>query len=225
MVPADAKPRDVLLGLGDDEAGRVEALRQRGEFFWLDLDLESPGAARLGELLNLPERPLEVLRDFESSISIFRRGYVDDAQLVFPFFCIRDPGAPPLGADGMQPLEVHVLVHGDYLVTVHHGPCPPLEELAGERPRVIRSEQHLIYRVLQQMVGTLFESLAGLDAEAARVEREFHEPHTGRRHLAFVREARAKLNGLRGRVAPQTAMFERMAGEIPYVTGVLGRRA
>ena len=44
MVPADAKLRDVLLGLGDDEAGRVEALRQRGEFFWLDLDLELAGS-------------------------------------------------------------------------------------------------------------------------------------------------------------------------------------
>ena len=102
-----------------------------------------------------------MLRDFESSISIFRRGYVDDAQVVFPFFCIRDPGAPPLGADGMQPLEVHVLVHGDYLVTVHHGPCAPLQELAGERPRVMRSEQHVIYRVLQRDGGNVVRVAGG----------------------------------------------------------------
>ena len=199
MGPAAVKPRDVVVGLGADEAGRVEALRQRGEFFWIDLDLDSPGAERLGELVNIPEQALKVLLDFESSISIFRRGYVDDAQIVFPFFCVRDPGAPPLGADGMQPLEVHVLVHGDFLVTVHHGPCPALQELADERPRVTRSEQHLIYRVLQQMVGTLFESLASVGAEAARVEEEFGRPQTGRRHLAFIREGRLRLNRLRDR--------------------------
>ena len=163
-----------------------------------------------------------MLRDFESSTSIFRRGYVDDAQVVFPFFCIRDPGAPPLGADGMQPLEVHVLVHGDYLVTVHHGPCPPLQELAGERPRVMRSEQHLIYSVLQRMVSSVFESLAGMGAEIARVEREFDQPHTGRRHLAFIREGRARLSRLRGKVAPELATFERMAAEISYVKGLGG---
>ena len=222
MAPPDAKPRQAFLGLSADEAGRVDALRQRGEYFWLDLDLDSPGAGRLGELLKVPEHPMKVLLDFESSTSIFRQGYVDDAQVVFPFFCVGDPSAPPLGADGMQPLEVHVLVHGDHLITVHHGPCPPLQELAGERPRVMRSEEHLIYRVLQQMVGTVFESLASLDTEAARVEQEFDQPHTGRRHLAFIREGRARLTRLRGKVAPQLAVFERMAGEIPHVKGLAG---
>ena len=72
------------------------------------------------------------------------------------------------------------------------------------------------------MVGTLFESLEGLEAEATRVEQEFDEPHTGRRHLAFIREGRARLARLRGMVAPQLAIFERMAGEIPYVTGLAG---
>ena len=32
MAPADVKPRGVFFGLGDGEAGRVGALRQRDKF-------------------------------------------------------------------------------------------------------------------------------------------------------------------------------------------------
>ncbi|MGH2974543.1 MAG: CorA family divalent cation transporter [Solirubrobacterales bacterium] len=222
MAAPDSTLQNVFDGLGDDDARRIEVLRVRGEFFWLDLDLDSPGVERLGELLGIPEHVLGILRDVSSASSIFRRSYLDEAQVVFPFSCIRDPETPPLGSGGMEPCEVQVLVHGDHIVTVHHGACEPLRELAGDPHRVTRSEQHLVSRVLQQMVASVFESLARLSAEAERTSGEIGEAHTGRRSLAFIREGQARLNHLRGRLGPQLAVFERFADEIPEVKNLSG---
>ena len=218
----DVKMRNVFLGLDDDDAKRIEALRERGEFFWLDLDLDSPGAERLGELLPIPDYAMDLLRGFGSADSIFSQTYADEDLVVFPFSCIGDPAAPPLGPDGMQPQEVHVLVTGDCLATIHHGPCEPLRELAGEEHRVTRSEQHLVYTVLAQMVASVFQVLARLSAEAEGTIGDLGKAHTGRRHLAFIREGQTRLNHLRGTFGPQSAVFERVADEIPYVKGLAG---
>ncbi|MGH2965567.1 MAG: CorA family divalent cation transporter [Solirubrobacterales bacterium] len=221
MAAPDVRMRNVFLDLGDADARRIVALRERAEFFWLDLDLDSPGAERLGDLLRIPEHVLGVLRDV-SSTETFHRSYVDEAQVLFPFPCIGEPEAPPLGSEGMKPCEVQVLVRGDYIVTVHHGACEPLRELAGDPHRVTRSEQHFVYTVLEQMVASVFESVAHLSAEAERTAGQVGEAHTGRQSLGFIREGQARLNHLRARLGPQLAVFERFADEIPEVKNLSG---
>jgi hypothetical protein len=96
---------NVIQGLGEEQAGRIKALRERSEFFWPDLELDSDWGERFGKLLHVSDHVLEVLRDFSSARSIFPRSYVEPEQAVCPAFCIRNPQAAPVGPDGMEPMR------------------------------------------------------------------------------------------------------------------------
>ncbi|MGH3507936.1 MAG: magnesium transporter CorA family protein [Nocardioidaceae bacterium] len=217
-------PDNVFLGLGDDHVSRIEALRKRGDFLWLDLDLDSEGTQGLEELLQVPQEALEALGDFHETSSIFRRSYADDVQVVFPFICcVPDTQGSRDDADEMRPLEVHVLVRGDCIVTVHHGPCDPLTALATDRRRVAGSVQRLVYAVLAAMVASIFESVAHLEAQRRELEDDFDEPPTGRRTLTVIKHGRKQLNRLRGPAGPQLAVFEQIADVAPDLTGSTGK--
>ncbi|MGH2967340.1 MAG: hypothetical protein ACRDMH_18430 [Solirubrobacterales bacterium] len=120
--PPDVSMRNSFLGLEDDEARQIKALHERGEFFWLDLDLASSDAERLGDVLPIPEYVMNVLRDLEAGAAV-RRSYAYEEGVVFPFSCVSDPKAAPLGPGGMRSLEVQVLVTGNCIVSVHRGLC------------------------------------------------------------------------------------------------------
>jgi magnesium transporter len=108
-----------------------------------------------------------------------------------------------------------VLVCGSFLLTVHTEALSLPAQLDLAFPEG-RSEQYLIYSVLDAMVTTAFDQLNDIgnaleDLQAAPTNRR-----TGRK----MRDVSARLAGLRRRVAPQRGTFERVSEEIDEVEGL-----
>ncbi len=174
----------------------IRALHERDEFFWLDLD--SPSDAELdalGELLGISDLAVEDSKEFG------QRPKLDDygERVLIVFY----------GAHGSEPVEVHVHVSGEEVVTIRRGPCGHLWE-ARERAATarVRTEQDLVYRVLDALAGSL-RALA--DRYAAEVEHleeiAFERPKPADRRR--MSELRSDLFRLQQIVAPQREMLGR----------------
>jgi magnesium transporter len=144
------------------DADRIRALHERGEFFWLDL--QGPTDEQLdvlGELLGIPALAIQDTKEFG------QRPKIDDygARVLVVFY----------GADGDAPVEVHVHVSGDEVITVRRAPCA---HLGAARERAIHdpshTEQDVVYRVLEALSEALRELV---DGHAGEVEHlDWHSP-------------------------------------------------
>src|SRR5438045_3416439 len=125
--------------------GRPEALLAEGRFFWCDVRAGERTTEELAAMLGIPDHALRPLLDFDPEHSRSRKFHVDTDHVVFLFGCLV----------GAEPIEVHVLVSGDYVLTVHAAPEALPDLLDVEVPDG-RSEQYVIYAVLEAMLGTHF---------------------------------------------------------------------
>ncbi|MGH2884095.1 MAG: CorA family divalent cation transporter [Solirubrobacteraceae bacterium] len=141
---------------GIDEA-QIRDHMQRDHFFWLDLHDPGPDElTRLREIFDFHPLALEDTEHFQ------QRPKLDDyGDYVFLVFY----GAGWHNSDDRTPLrEVHMFVSGQYLVTIHHDPLPPLDHQRQQLDgRLLHSEQFLLYRVLDALVDSFFPLLADMD--------------------------------------------------------------
>lgn len=213
-------------GLGDGDAAGIADSRAAGGYVWIDLDLETTSLERIAEVLEIPsaehDRALPTLADFDERATLAKKFHADDRHVVFPFFCIRNPRAPvEEGIAGIDAVEVHVLVHGDYLLTLSERPFP-LQELIQDPLPEHRSERYVVYAALEEMSNTVFEALAEIEAGLEEVEEDLIGSRKGGRshRSGVIQGARARLTALRRRVGPQRAIFERVGEEIEQVEGL-----
>jgi magnesium transporter len=143
----------------------IADLRARDEFFWLDLD--SPDEATLERIADqLKWHPLAV----EDTREWHQRPKLDDYDdhVLLVFYGVRPASEP----QDPVPLEVHIYVHGGYVVTIHRG-C---SELVAIRARAERrkpsSEQGLVYMILDGLTDTFFPVLERIDNEIDELETE-----------------------------------------------------
>lgn len=197
---------EILRGLDRE---RIAALRAAGTFFWVDVGVTEASAGELGEMFGIPEHALEPLLAFGPDVHRARKFHVDGDHVVFPFTCFDEDTA----------IEVHLLVSGDYLLTTHTAPVslPGLLEI--EAPAG-RSEQYLIYAVLEGMVVSAFERLADLDDEIEVLQERALDLRTARVRNDTLRGITAQLTRLRREVAPLRGTFARIADEIGRVEGL-----
>jgi magnesium transporter len=174
----------------------IRALHEREEFFWLDLD--SPSDAEvdaLGAILEIPDLALEDTKEFG------QRPKLDDyrERVLIVFY----------GAHETDLVEVHIHVSGKEVVTVRRAPCAHLWA-ARERAAAakVRTEQDLVYRVLDALVDSL-RALA--DSHAVEVEHleeiAFARPKPADRKR--MSELRSELFRLQQIVIPQREMLAR----------------
>jgi magnesium transporter len=134
----------------------IDELTARGEFFWLDVVGASDAELqRLGERFGWHPLAVEDTLHFEQRPKLDRYG--DHMLLVFY-------GARQTGAEAPQLIEVHVLVSGDWVVTVRREACTALDELRtrlAEQPD--HNEQFIVYRILDALTDTFFPVLAAID--------------------------------------------------------------
>src|SRR4051812_38293283 len=105
---------DVLTRLHDDT---IHPHIEHGEFFWLDLhEPTEEDLGDLGELLGLHPMAMEDTREFG------QRPKVDvyDKHVLVVFYTARVDGGEGQVA---EPIEVHVYVSGDFIVTVRREAC------------------------------------------------------------------------------------------------------
>jgi magnesium transporter len=114
-------------------------------------------------------------------------------------------GATPAGSL----VEVHCFYTENYLVTVHHDPCPVLTAV-GERlrQRAGPSPDHvmLLYRVVDALVDGYFPVLASLDDQIDELEDQILERPTDEQ-LGQMFDMKRSLIAMRKVVTPQRDMF------------------
>jgi magnesium transporter len=106
-------------------------------------------------------------------------------------------------------VEVHCFYTENYLVTVHHDPCPSLKSLgsrlrqrAGTRPEHVM----LLYQVIDILVDGYFPVLANLDDDIDELEDEILERPTDEQ-LGRLFDMKRSLIAMRKVVTPQRDMF------------------
>jgi magnesium transporter len=212
---------EIVEGLGGDERERIAALRARGDFFWIDLCVAETSREELGAALDIPSVPLRPLLDFERDERPSRRFSADRQQVVFPFHCYIDAD-PGDGEDAarLRAIEVNVLVHGDYVLTVHRERVS-LPSLLPEYSAEGRSEQYMVYAVLDAMVATAFDALSDTELALEGLQLLASSVSNTRVRMGTLRAISLRLTTMRRQLGPQRGIFERIGSEIGQVDGLI----
>jgi magnesium transporter len=186
------------------DADRVRALRDSGQFFWLDLDTPTNDEmAEVGDLLDLP--PLAV----EDSQEFGQRAKIDDYgdRLLIVFY-----GALHT-EQGYDAVEVHIHLAQGRIVTVHRGPCPQLDSV---REASVQTDHETVYRILDALSESLLTFLREIESEVSRLEQDaFGRPtEADRRRIVMMR---GRLFRLLQVIVPQRDMLDSGASAIERV--------
>jgi magnesium transporter len=211
---------EIVEGLGEEQRGRIVELRSQGRFFWIDLCVEGLPGADLEQALDVPPHALRPLLDFERGERPSRRFNATRSQIVFPFHCYvegEDLGSED--APGLRAIEVNVLVHGDYLLTVHRERVS-LPSLLPEYSAEGRSEQYVVYAVLDTMVATAFDALSDTELALEGIQALAGTGGNARVRMGTLRAINLRLTTMRRQLGPQRGIFERIGEEIGQVEGL-----
>jgi magnesium transporter len=198
-----------LDGIDRDE---IAGLLQRDEYFWLDLtDPSADEVAALGEAFSFHPLALEDLSKRG------QRPKLDDfGDYMFLVYYGMGEGS---GAE-IELEEVHAFLSGGYIVTSHKRRCPVLEE-ARERldAQSPRSEQFVVYRVLDGLTDSFFPVLERLDERMEALDGEiFDRPQP--QQLEEITALRRQLVRLRRVVTPQRDLLARGVDDILEIPGL-----
>ncbi len=191
-------------------------------FFWVDLHAPSDADIdRLGEVFHF--HPLAI----EDAKSLRQRPkldlYGDHVFLVFYGARQHTPERRPgegATADAGLLSEVHMFISGNYVITLHRDSLPELDEL---RRRVhdqhLRSEQFLVYKVLDAVTDTFFPVLAEIDEEIDELQ-DAIVSRAGEAQLQGIFALKRQLLSLRRVVTPQRDLFARNIDEVRDLPGL-----
>jgi magnesium transporter len=209
----------MLSGLDVAERERVAALRGEGHFFWLDLSLSETSREDLVKMLGIPESALRALAS-SGDTSASRTFHADRESLVFALRCYVEserPAEEP--ASRLRPVEVQVLVTGEYLVTLHEEPISLPAVLAPDLPEE-RSKPYVVYAVLEAMLATTSDALTEIERGLDAIGIAWAEGGGGRVPLrATLRETGPRLATMRRRIGAEQAAFARIGVEIGALRG------
>jgi len=208
---------EIVEGLGPRARERIPRLRAEGHFFWIDLCADDAAPELLETLLDVPEGSCRPLLDFESGERPSRRVRAGRRQVVFPFQCYVEEEAEGDGeAAGLHSIEVNVLVHGDYLLTVHRERVS-LPHMLPDYNADGRSEQYIVYAVLDAMVATAFDALSDTELVLEGLQTRTTETGPPRVRLGTLRAISLRLTTMRRQLGPQRGIFERIGEEIGQI--------
>jgi magnesium transporter len=198
-----------LDGIDRDE---IAGLLGRDEYFWLDLtDPSADEVAALGEAFSFHPLALEDLS---------KRGQRPKLDDFGDFMFLVYYGVGEGSGAEIELEEVHAFLSGGYLVTSHKRPCTVLEE-ARERldAQSPRSEQFVIYRVLDGLTDSFFPVLERLDERMEALDSEiFDRPQP--QQLEEITALRRHLVRLRRVVTPQRDLLARGVDDILEIPGL-----
>ena len=196
-----------------DDLDQVAGLLQAQRFFWLDLHDPTPDQlSRLGELLHLHPLTIEDVSTFSERPK--REHY--DGYVSLVVYGVDEQAAP-----GERLLrEVHTLISGDWVVTLHPTPFSVLETL---RERVEREalsrEQRLIFEILDTVLSSYAPVLDRVDDAIDEIEQDvIAQPRE--ESLQRIYSLKRDLIAMRRVVTPMRDFFARDADEIAHLPGM-----
>jgi magnesium transporter len=197
----------VLTSIDRDE---LTGLRDRDEFFWLDLVSPSHADVELiGELFGI--HPLAI----EDTQKFGQRPKLDDFEnYVFVVFYGADR------KDSLRLIEVHLFISGSYVITIRREPCSELDALCQHLERRDRGgEQFVVYRIFDALTDSFFPILTTIDDEIDEIEDSIIVAPTDEQ-LARIFRLKRELVELRRVVTPQRDLFARAIDQISLLPGL-----
>jgi magnesium transporter len=211
---------EVIEGIGAEQQKRIDSLRKSGGFFWIDVSLGQTSREALGKALEIPDDALDPLLDFRSETPPSRKFHSDGRHVVFAFTCFLEQADVPAGIHRpLRAVEGHVLITGDYILTVHQSQLSLPKELSPQTPEG-RSEQYIVYAVLDAMVATAFDALNDTEIALECLQVMAGEAGSARVRMGTLREIGLRLTTMRRQLGPQRGVFERIGEEIGQVKGL-----
>lgn len=211
---------EIVEGLDGGKRDRVVALLRSDRFFWLDVALSDTSPDELRELLGIPEESLNALLGFGAEHPASRKFHADGKRVAFALSAyLETSGSAEEAPEGLEAVEVHLLVSGDYLLTVHEERVPLQELLTPYIPEG-RSEQYIVYAVLEAMIASAFDALNEIELALDDLAVMSTDLSGGRVRMASLRSISSRLSRMRRRVGPQRGLFERIGVEINRLEGL-----
>jgi magnesium transporter len=196
-----------------DDLDQVPALLRACRFFWLDLhDPTAEQVSRLGELLQLHPLTIEDVSEFSERPKRERyEGYV--SLVVY--------GVDQTAGIGEHLLrEVHLLISGDWVVSLHPTPFAVLDELRDRlRRRPVTREQALIFQILDTVLSSYIPVLDRVDDAIDDIEQEVIE-RPREENLQRIFSLKRDLIAMRRVVTPMRDFFVHDAEEITHLPGM-----
>ena len=211
---------EVIEGIGAEQQQRIDSLRKSGGFFWIDVSLGQTSREALARALGIPDDALDPLMDFRRETPPSRKFHSDGQHVVFAFTCFLEQGDVPAGTHRpLRAIEGHVLITGDYILTLHQSRRSLPKELAPQTPEG-RSEQYIVYAILDAMVATGFDALNEAELTLEGMQLTSTDLRASRVRLATLRAVNSRLSEMRRLLGPQRGIFERISEEISRVEGL-----
>jgi magnesium transporter len=211
---AAQRPKTVRVPcLHNPEHEQVVAHIKGQRFVWIDYEGPSDEElTELSKLIDLHPLTLEDAHTFQQRPKIEEYdGYM--FMVVFGVDSGTESGGPLLR-------EVHIIISGDYVVTIHHRPFAPLADLR-ERydDQAVRSEQFLVYKVLDAITSTFIPVLTRTDDEIDDLEQSVID-NASAEDLQKIFSLKRDLVAMRRVVTPMRDMFVRNADRIAEIPGL-----
>jgi magnesium transporter len=217
---ASAAPLTTLAGMqvltSFDEA-RINELRARDEFFWLDLtgpsDSDKETLARVLEL-----DPLAVDDLHDKSESRARLHTYGDYMLIV-FFAAKPHTGRAASAQDLV-LEVHLVVSGGYVVSLHGQQCDELTQVQSRFERGAKgSEEFVVYTILDALTDSFFPVMSQIGDEIDDLEEDVIKV-AKEEELERSRHIKRELILLRTTINSQRDLFSRITDEIETLPGL-----
>jgi len=185
------------------DRGRITELRERDEFFWLDVTGPSADEIKmLGELLGL--HPVAV----EDTVEFNQRPKLDSYgdHILFVFYTVRK--GRNTGEGLFEPVEVHIYISGGFVVTVRRAECTQLDSLHHELDHTdSKAEEYIVYKVFDVLTDAFYPIIDALEERIDALESHVLLSRPSREHLAEIYRLKQRVHDLSRRVVPQRDRF------------------
>jgi magnesium transporter len=192
---------------------KIAAQLESGHFFWLDLFVtDQDELERVGSQLGLHPMAMEDTREFGQRPKV--DVYQNHVLVVFYTARVeRDNGEVAL------PIEVHVYVSGDFIVTVRKEACDLLDRLHDALlPEGTDVEDYLVYRIFDTLTDAWYPVVTAIETRVDELEAEVFG-RTRRDQLSRiyrlrqeVREHHRLLSGQKDQFNPAADAIRNLAG-------------
>ncbi len=193
---------------------RIAGQLERHEYFWLDLHAPTAEAfERVGGMLGLHPVAMEDTREFG------QRPKVDvyESHVLVVFFTARRTGEDEPVA---VPIEVHVYVSGDFVVTVRQEACDLLDELHDTLiPEDTAAEDYLVYRIFDSLTDAWYPVINAIETRVDGLEAEVFV-RARREQLARIYRLRQEVREHHRLVSEQRDNFQPAAEAIRNLAGL-----
>jgi magnesium transporter len=182
---------------------RLAALRERDEFFWLDLaEPSAEDLQGLGDVLGLHPVALEDTSEFGQRPKLDAYG----DHLLFVFYTVRrgrgSEEAP------VEPVEIHIYISGSFVVTVRRASCTELDELHEELDTAdSKAEHYIVYRIFDVLTDAFYPIIEVLEERIDAIEAQVLLSRPRQEQLARIYRLKQNVQELLRRVAPQRDRF------------------